>query len=927
MTTNPSPDKAEQTIPLAARAAILVLMAGVLVYGWQSAGVTSVKRGDQPLTKTVSAASSGAGGHPAPGMGRPAAATEDVVLSAENTSPAENSTVGTVFDITPLWVIVSIILCYLLLRMRPAILQQTMGRLNEHGALLLVTLSALLLLTAALGFYAMRLSEAAVAGAAEDTTERAAKQSTKDQTVLHDFYQIMQLLNFNTEAEKLTGFLLLAAMFAALIALLAAREVLQVLFYDLLVRLQLLQANDQIIICGLGRLGRQIIETLLNEVGYSKRLIVVLERDPQNPNLKWARQKGLLLVQGDASETEDLQRVKVLKAYEVFLCAGADEANISCLTAILELQQANSNIKPRIPILRSLGRLPWLSPTQVDSHRPRCYTHIMNHDLLRAVRQLEQQHEQAVSQDRRPDIEIFSTPERTIWKLMTLLAGVKARRIADSSALVLKSNAIQESATSETWHYVLLGFGEFGRSLALSLAEQSHTESCRRVRMTICDRDIQSSRRTFLSRYAQFCQPADAVEGQSDWWRDSGPDSWMWQASESSLVEATGGTKPPGLLPLSWVCRADFLDYHEVCDDSLIDSLIARSSPPGVRVAVFVCFDDEKENFSISLRLQQKLKDRILQVNYPKVLKTAAPVSADSAESLSWPIFAWLPRQLKLARLLSDLENEEKRFASGKAADRAALNLRPNLLPFGQNYEDISYSEITHSWLDWVARLIHLVWQASHGCSAHSQLISLVRLREAQSAGGVEVVSCNPWERVFLQPWQEDTAAPDPAVVDEWLRRFESIDWDQLERTANNEWRSVTEVFRYSNRSAAIHAVLKAAVFGLQIAGRAEPGEACVSRYAVLHAVTYGKLRRLSEMEHNRWVAERLLNGWWFNTKKDGKRSRWQLTPFECLTMPPEDAETPPDIMDQREKDARIIMLVLGLIATGRLKTKVLGQS
>ena len=132
------------------------------------------------------------------------------------------------------------------------------------------------------------------------------------------------------------------------------------------------------------------------------------------------------------------------------------------------------------------------------------------------------------------------------------------------------------------------------------------------------------------------------------------------------------------------------------------------------------------------------------------------------------------------------------------------------------------------------------------------------------------MVSRNPWEHVFLQPWQADTAAPDAAALDEWLRQFESIDWDQLERTANLEWRSVTEIFRYSNRSAAIHAVLKAAVFGLQIVGRAEPVEACESRGAVLHAVTFGKLRRLSEMEHNRWVSERLLNGWWFNKKKAG---------------------------------------------------------
>lgn len=913
-----------RVIPLGARLATVLLMAGVLVYGWQSAGV----RESEPVNGEVA-------------MPQPPVPADEVrpslpeqsrgalSVATASTSAAGGTVFLEVLDYTPLWAVVFIAFAYFMLRKRSALLQRTMSRLNEHGALLLVILSALLLFTAALGFYSVRLAESARAGTTERSATEAANPAAEEQFVLHDVYQIMQLLNFNTDADKLTGCLLVAAMCAALIALLAAREVLQVLFYDLLVRLQLLQAKNQIIICGLGRLGRQIIETLVNEEGYSRRLIVVLERDPQNPNLKWARQKGLLLVQGDASEAEDLQRVKVLKSHEVFLCSGADEANISCLTAILELHQDTANRKPRVPVLRSLGGLPWRKPSAADSNRPRCYTHIMNHDLLRAVRQFEHKHELAVSGDRRPDIEIFSTPERTIWKLMTLLAGVKASRAAGTSGMGLQSDAIPAQATPETWHYVLLGFGEFGRSLAVSLAEQSHTESCRRVRMTICDRDIERSSRSFLSRYAQFCKPADSVTGDTDWWHDAGPDSWLWQPEVSSDTgtAATGAAKRPGLLPLSWVCRADFLDYHEVCDDSLIDRLIARSTPPGVRVAVFVCFDDEKENFSISLRLQQKLKDRILQLKFPKAAGTGATGTVNPQATPCWPIFAWLPRQLKLARLLSDLDVEERRAGTGEDVVSKQLEPRPKLLPFGQNYEDISYSEITHSWLDWVARLIHLVWAPIEGCSAHSQLIRLVRLREDPSPGTAAVVSSNPWERVFLEPWQADAAAPDSAGVDEWLRQFESIDWGQLERTANLKWRKVTEVFRYSNRSAAIHAVLKAAVLGLQIVGRAEPREECESRGAVLRGVTYGKLRRLSEMEHNRWVAERLLNGWWFHvTTKKTERTRWQLTPFECLTSPPEGVRTSPDLMDQREKDARIIMLVLGLIATGRLKTKPLGE-
>jgi len=932
MTPYSSPPSAQRPVPAAARLAIVVLMAGALVYGWQSADVGQRESADSRAfapspdsgPDTALKETGPASKVPSAQLLQPAAA------SAARTSPSSDSTIFEVLDCTPLWIIGSIVLAYLFLRSRPSRLQQTMSWLNEHGAMLLVLLFVFLLSAAAIGFYGLRHPETTSAAPPNSVSERPAG----NQNVLHDVYQILQLLNFNTETGHLTGFLLAAAMAAALIAILAAREILQVLFYDFLVRLQLLQAENHIVVCGLGRLGRQIIETLLSGQTRDRRLIVVLERDPQNPNLKWARQKGLLLVQGDGAETEDQQRVRMLEAHEVFLCAGADEVNIACLTAILETHKTQANGKPRTPVLRSLRSLLKLNKSPTDLHRPRCYAHIMNHDLLRAVRLFEQKIEHNSSTEnsngqklrqstRRPDIEIFSTPERTIWKLMTELGAVKAGRTDQSTEARIQNDGAQITATADTWHYILLGFGEFGRSLAISLAEHSHTESGKRIRMTICDRDIDRGKRAFLSRYSQFCMPDRTADGDSDWWNDAAPDAWSWVqplVSPAAVPTEPGGTSSQQrLLPLSWVCRADFLDYHEVSDDLFVNQLIARSSPAGVRVAVFVCFDDEKDNFTISLRLQQKLKDRILQLKCPKPDSAASAGNIPTAESLSWPIFAWLPRQLKLATLLGDIETQQDR-------QQAANNTRPNLMPFGQNYENISYSEITHSWLDWLARLIHLVWDTEATCPAHLQLISLVRLREDRQADGQAPVSKNPWERVFLPPWHSEESAPDTAAVDHWLTNFQSIDWGQLEATADLKWRDVDESLRYSNRSAAIHSVLKAAPFGLQIVGRADPHEICAAVGKLLHAVTYGRLRKLSEMEHNRWVAERLLEGWWFHLTRT-ERTRWQLTPFEYLTANPIDSKKQKDTMDQREKDARIIMLVLGLMAAGRLKTKPLNDS
>lgn len=950
MTTNSSRNNSQQPIPVTARLAILMLMAGVLVYGWQSTGVTPPNRVDKGLTENVSTASNGQAG-PVKGDSRQSArATEGMDLRAEHDSPAVNSTDSIVLDITPLWVVVLIFFYYLLLRLYPAILQQTMSWLNDHGALLLASLAILLLFVSAFGFYESRMAESAAMKPEASNSD----SNSKNQTFLHDIYQMLQLMNFNTEAGKLQGYLLLAGICAVLIAILAAREILQALFYDLLVRLQLLQASNHIVVCGLGRLGRQIIESLLMDRTRRHHLIVVLERDPQNPNLKWARQKGLLLVQGDGSETEDLQRIRLLDAHEVFLCAGADEVNISCLTAIRDLYQSAAAGAKRLPLLDPIGSLIPRSIVAADSYRPRCYAHIMNHDLLKAVRLFEQKNEQsdhkkssastgpsdgdtAASNSeqfakkqaslvarRCPDIEIFSTPERTIWRLLTQLGRLQHAANGGSSSAGQRICSGEDSAPAATWHYILLGFGEFGRALAVSLAEQSHTQTCRRVRMTICDRDIQQGKRAFLSRYSQFCRPAtgdhdSGRESASEWWSDAAPDAWTWH-------EETQTGSP---LALNWVCRADFVDYHEVSDDGFLDQLIKRTSVAGIQTAVFVCFEDERENFTVSLRLKQKLQDRILQREFPKQSVTGGSESAITGLAPAWPIFAWLPRQLKLAKLVDEIEQCQP-------ADKSSLEIRPRLMPFGQNYENVSYHEITRSWLDWLARLIHLVWQSGAPGSAQLQLQDLVSVLDANVDNSMSATAVNPWAHVFMNPWQPDEWTPERKHIDGWLSKFERLDWVSLEASAEAHWRSLENWERHSNRSAAIHAVSKAAALGLEIEGLPDSLVAMQRHPEVLYSVNFGKVRTLSEMEHNRWVAERLLDGWWWHRERSS-RTRRQLTPFrelQRLPLPKSKTSTGPEAesdsatsqktTDERGKDARIIMLLVGLIATGRLKTKPL---
>ena len=74
------------------------------------------------------------------------------------------------------------------------------------------------------------------------------------------------------------------------------------------------------------------------------------------------------------------------------------------------------------------------------------------------------------------------------------------------------------------------------------------------------------------------------------------------------------------------------------------------------------------------------------------------------------------------------------------------------------------------------------------------------------------------------------------------------------------DWDELSETFRQSNRSAAIHASIKQEVLKSQ--GVDPASEEVTDSHADL----------LSEIEHNRWVSERLLAGWRYGPTRDNQR-------------------------------------------------------
>lgn len=86
---------------------------------------------------------------------------------------------------------------------------------------------------------------------------------------------------------------------------------------------------------------------------------------------------------------------------------------------------------------------------------------------------------------------------------------------------------------------------------------------------------------------------------------------------------------------------------------------------------------------------------------------------------------------------------------------------------------------------------------------------------------------------------------------------------------------------RRSNFSAAMHASVKFATLGYALARR-QPGE---TAEPITPKVTDAQRSVIQRMEHNRWLAERLLSGWTFGPRDDVRRQRTAIVDWDHLPL------------------------------------------
>lgn len=114
------------------------------------------------------------------------------------------------------------------------------------------------------------------------------------------------------------------------------------------------EIKDHYIVCGYGIMGREITEEL------PKDKIVVIDMNMEKINL--AREKGLLAIQGDATEEEVLEMANVRTAKALITCLPSDSANAF---AVMIAKDLNPDIFT-IAVLRTPAGSKKVSRTGVD---------------------------------------------------------------------------------------------------------------------------------------------------------------------------------------------------------------------------------------------------------------------------------------------------------------------------------------------------------------------------------------------------------------------------------------------------------------------------------------------------------------------------------------------------------------------------------
>jgi len=379
-------------------------------------------------------------------------------------------------------------------------------------------------------------------------------------------FKTVQLFLLNSGAEDDSDhpsnwLLMIARLSAALLFLVVSGTVILRVLDEVRRLPRLLTRREHVVICGLGQIGLQLLDDLDSD-GRAKEVVIV-ENNPANPWLEYARNMGATVITGDSTKANTLFEARAAHASEVFVVNGDDGVNLE--------------------VVAELGIL--LEDPKLDRKEKRLHVHvhIVDTNFATTLRP----YCGVLHDSPKMSVQVFNVPRTAAARLVTNQLWSHVPKHEDEVA-----------------HFVILGFGAMGQALAIQLAQIGHFPNRKRSRFTIADRDVCKGSSSFLSRYPRFTSWTDGEDGKLG--VDSfstEADAWNW--NESPLPNELRVSSPDAI---QYVCNAEFVELPVGRSDERFALKLANQfCSAAVKPVIFICDQHDRDNFEMAVQLRDQL--------------------------------------------------------------------------------------------------------------------------------------------------------------------------------------------------------------------------------------------------------------------------------------------------------------------------------
>lgn len=377
--------------------------------------------------------------------------------------------------------------------------------------------------------------------------------------------------------------------------------------------------------------------------------------------------------------------------------------------------------------------------------------------------------------------------------------------------------------------YVIFGFEKMGQAMVKELAEYAHFENQKRSRILVLTKNATAACDHALSQW-NCISPRFIHKSLAGVHFDEKCDAWTSQAA-----------RPEGVIELvdpkavEYAANIHFCELVGNADLSLgdVSQLVRLATEKSVRPVFLFCNDEDESNFKIASEFNDALQDMhgINQSLGPDKTVTDEEEKKlrQRHKELHLPVFVFLPQSRPLREIL--LASTEKY----------------PIVPFGDVSEGL---ERAH---DDIVELVAMDIAAAYDESRKQEAVREADINNSIASKHPSSIVGSPQ---LPSPRREDYAA---------------------------EWRKKSFWDRQSNLTAAEHAWIKLQLIGYKMS-RVPVRNGNQSTPTVnFDAISIEDKAMLALVEHNRWMAERLLLGWSYGEKSIQPPRRSSLCPKNVL--------------------------------------------